>query len=184
MRQRKSGTIVIIGSVAGRIGFAGAGLYCSSKFAVEGMTTTCYFCSYLTLPSTSGIAEALRAETKHLGIDVTIVEPGYFRTSLLSPGDNLASATPIPDYEAAVGPARKLMEFAHGKQPGDPKKGAQRIIDVVTKSGLAEGKEIPERIALGSDAYKYIKEKLQETLKNLEEWKDVTESTDFPPEQQ
>lgn len=159
MRSRKSGVIVNIGSIGGWGGSAGAGLYCATKFALEGVT------------------EALRNEVAHLGIKVTIIEPGYFRTQLLQPGNSQAS-TPIEDYAASAGLARKFLESYNGKQPGDPKKAAERIVDIVTGSGSAQGREIPVRVALGTDAYGYIKGVLEQSAKDLEEWKDVTVTTD------
>jgi NAD(P)-dependent dehydrogenase (short-subunit alcohol dehydrogenase family) len=159
MRARKSGVIVNIGSIGGWGGTAGAGLYCATKFALEGIT------------------ESLRNEVAHLGIKVTIIEPGYFRTQLLKPGNTQASNS-IEDYAASVGPVRKLLEAYNGKQPGDPKKAAEIIVDIVTQSGTAKGREIPVRVALGTDAYGYIKGVLEQSSKDLEEWKDITVTTD------
>jgi hypothetical protein len=125
----------------------------------------------------SGITEALRAEVAPLGIKVTIVEPGYFRTQLLQPG-NTQIPHEIADYAESAGKARKFLESYNGKQPGDPKKACERIVDIVTQTGTAQGREIPVRIALGTDAYGIIKGALETSLKSLEEWKDVTVTTD------
>eukprot|EP01097_Dermamoeba_algensis_P003865 TRINITY_DN261_c0_g1_i1.p1 TRINITY_DN261_c0_g1~~TRINITY_DN261_c0_g1_i1.p1 ORF type:complete len:286 (-),score=45.23 TRINITY_DN261_c0_g1_i1:180-1037(-) len=161
MRERKSGCIVNIGSIGGWRGMAGCGLYCATKFALE------------------GISESLRDEVKHLGIDVILIEPGYFRTSLLHPNDNLSSATSIPDYDPSCARTRQLLSAANNKQAGDPKKGAQRIIDVVTRSGTCANRDIPVRLALGTDAIGAIGDKCKESLNLVQEWKDVTASTDF-----
>ncbi|KAK9764045.1 hypothetical protein K7432_008806 [Basidiobolus ranarum] len=160
MRSRKSGTIVNIGSIGGWRGTPGVGLYCATKFAL------------------AGISEALQAETKHLGIDVMLVEPGYFRTSLLRGGNSTSASAHITDYDESIGPIRKALSDINNKQPGDPKKGAQVIIDVVTQSGAAKGRGIPVRLALGSDAPVEIENKCNSTLEQLELWREISSSTD------
>lgn len=125
-----------------------------------------------------GITESLRAELEPLGIKVTIIEPGYFRTRVLS-GSNLKHAQPISDYAPVMERVKKFHDDYDGKQPGDPKKACERIADIVTQTGTAGGREIPVRVALGTDAYKVIGDMIDQSRSNLEDWKDVTVSTDF-----
>jgi hypothetical protein len=162
MRSRKSGVIALIGSLAGRTSGAGSGLYCATKYTLE------------------AIAEALRQETAPLGIAVTVIEPGFFRTALLNKGTNTAVAEQhIADYDQTAGATIAFLASRDGKQAGDPAKGAQRIVDVLTLSGSAAGrKEIPTRLALGHDAYEAIKAKTESLLKELEEWKELSLGTE------
>ncbi|MNF06517.1 short chain dehydrogenase [compost metagenome] len=71
------------------------------------------------------------------------------------------------------------LESVHAKQPGDPKKLAERVVDVVTGTGVAEGREMPFRLPLGTDAFSYILDKCDEVKKQIEPWEDVIKSTDF-----
>ncbi|KAL6080574.1 putative Short-chain oxidoreductase [Balamuthia mandrillaris] len=162
MRERKTGVIALIGSVGGWVSYPGCGIYCSTKFTLE------------------GLAEALHAELAPLGIAVTVLELGYFRTSLLNQGSNfVVGNTTIPDYEPTAGAVLKMLREYDGKQPGDPVKAAQRTVDVLTLSGSAEGrKEIPVRLALGRDALELIKKKMEASLALLEEWKDLSIGTE------
>lgn len=164
MRERRSGVIALVSSGGGWRSFPGVGLYCSTKFAVE------------------GIGEALRDEVASLGIPVTVIEPGVFRTALLKEGTNLASAQQhIADYDQTpAGGVAAWHERTHGKQSGDPAKAAQRIVDVLTLSGLAAGRtEIPARLALGRDCYDIIKAKCESSLALIEEWKSISLGTDY-----
>lgn len=110
MRANKSGHIVQISSQAGIRGGAGFGIYNSSKFALE------------------GFSEALALELKPLGIHVTIVEPGPFRTGFA--GSRLKQAeTILPDYQDTAGKFREMLKNVNGKQEGDPEKAALAIIN-------------------------------------------------------
>jgi short-subunit dehydrogenase len=159
MRSRKEGIIVNIGSVGGWKGEPAAGLYYSSKFAIEGIT------------------ETLNSELKHLGIKVLIIEPGFFRTDVLNK-DNF-NVECISDYEELNNNMIKFANEMNKKQPGDPVKLAKVIVDVVKQENLANNKNIPDRLPVGPDAYHIIKNKCEETLKFLEEWKEIITSTNF-----
>lgn len=160
MRERKSGVVANMGSVGGWRGGAGASMYCSTKFAIAGIT------------------ESLRAELEPLGIDAVVIEPGYFRTNFLSPGHRTPSTTHISDYDTVMEPLRNVFDMYDQNQPGDPEKGAQVIVEILTKSGRVAGMTIPARVPLGSDAISIIDGKCQETLKILDEWKEISCSTD------
>ena len=148
-------------SIGGWRGGAGIGLYCASKWAV------------------SGLSETLAYELADFGIKVCTIEPGYFRSNFLNPGHRLAAKAHIPDYDGTA--SRKTAEGLNAynnNQPGDIAKGAKTMVEVLTQSGMAEGKEIPFRLVLGSDAYGIIKGKCTDTVELLDEWKEITFSTD------
>jgi NAD(P)-dependent dehydrogenase (short-subunit alcohol dehydrogenase family) len=160
MRERRSGTIVNIGSVGGWQGGAGAGLYCATKFTV------------------AGLSEALKDEVKPFGIEVHCIEPGYFATSLLTSSNlSLNTGASIADYA----PLNKTLEDAFkatsGNQPGDPVKGVRRIIEAVTHTGYAEGKEVPVRVVIGKDAYERSGSIIARMERERQEWKQWTEDS-------
>ncbi len=126
----------------------------------------------------AGISEALAEELAPLGIKVLVIDPGYFRTSLLSSNGLSTPANRIEDYNSVTNGMIEKLVAVNGKQPGDPKKGVKVIVDVVTGSGPAEGKKWPVRLPLGSDAVGFIRAKCQATLQLLDEWQDITTSTD------
>jgi NAD(P)-dependent dehydrogenase (short-subunit alcohol dehydrogenase family) len=154
MRARGSGTIVNISSIGARFFNAGSGYYSASKAALEGMSA------------------ALRKEVEPLGITVTTVEPGAFRTDFA--GRSLTqSATVIDDYAATAGKRRKENDSTHGTQPGDPAKAAQALITAV------ESGKPPALLLLGSDAVKVISEALDSQRTELEAWQHLSVTTDF-----
>ncbi len=155
MRARRSGHIVNISSVGGLMAFPATGYYHASKFAVE------------------GFSESLSQEVSPLGIKVTIVEPGRFRTDWAG-RSMIESKTVIDDYSETAGARRKAAHEYSGSQPGDPVRGADAIIKAV------DAAEPPLRLLLGSDAYKLAQGRLEALQKNFDAWKDVTISTDFP----
>lgn len=159
MRERRSGVVANMGSIGGWRGGVGVSMYCATKFALAGIT------------------EALRLELLPLGIDAVVIEPGYFRTNFLSPGHRVSVATRIPDYDQVIEPIRKMFNAYDFKQPGDPEKGAQAIVEILTKSGRVAGMTIPARVPLGSDTLTLIAAKCHETLENLDNWKEVAGST-------
>lgn len=156
LRKQRSGHIFNISSVAGITGaFAGWGIYCGTKFAVSGLT------------------EALAAEAKSLGIHVTTVEPGYFRTEFLSSDSLSVPANPIDAYKE-VRESQKLHQLTiNGNQPGDPEKAVAAIIQV------ANAPNPPVHLLLGQDAYDMTQQKIKALQDELEKWKSVTVSTGF-----
>ncbi|KAF1325861.1 Dehydrogenase, partial [Globisporangium splendens] len=159
MRKQKSGVVANIGSIGGWKGFPGSGLYCASKFAV------------------ACISESLRAEVSHLGIDVTVIEPGYFRTSLLGAG-SFSAKKHIADLDPVTAPAKALLASVNGKQSGDPVKGAKVIVEALTKSGRCAGRVLPARLVLGKDAVAFETSVLELRQQELSEWSDIAASTD------
>jgi len=164
MRKEKSGTIVWMGSAAGWIGVYGAGLYCASKSAVR------------------AVAEAMDEEIKPLGLRSLYMEPGYFRTSFLQEGNRGSYTSRIKDYETLVSQRYEMLASYSGKQPGDPKKLVQLMIDYVKKEGAFKdvGDDYPGGFPVGSDAHDLVKQKLEAQLALMAKWKDVITGTDLP----
>jgi NAD(P)-dependent dehydrogenase (short-subunit alcohol dehydrogenase family) len=155
LRAQVSGHIINISSIGGFAGFPGYGLYSASKFAVE------------------GLSEALAAELQPLGIHVTIVEPGYFRTNFLS-GNSLQRASRVIEaYAATSGKTRDSADERDGQQPGDPALAAKAII-TVTRSPHP-----PLRFILGADAIARVRTKLVQVTKDLEDWESVSLNTGY-----
>ena len=154
MRQQGSGHIVNMSSTAGLVGFGGSSLYCGAKFALE------------------GTSEALAKEVKAFGVKITLIEPGAFRTDFN--GRSLAAAEQFIDAYATVsGASLQWFKEMDGKQPGNPAKAAQAIIQAV------ESPHPPMRLALGTDAMSLIQEKLEWVKTDLDAWQQVTVSTDY-----
>ncbi|KAH6625104.1 oxidoreductase,short chain dehydrogenase-like protein [Boeremia exigua] len=160
LRGNKSGTIVFIGSAAALSGMPLLSLYCASKFAL------------------TGAAESLSQEVAPFGIRTLIVQPGFFRTAFLSEMNPAYIDTDIDDYKEIVSNTYGQFKSADGKQPGDPEKGANRVIDVVKGEGLAKGKGFPGTLMLGADVWSGAKQRVNSDLKLLEEWEKVSDGLD------
>ena len=155
MRAQKSGRILNISSIGGYRGAAGFGVYCSTKFAVE------------------GLSEALHTELAPLGIKVTVVEPGYFRTDFLDATSLSVSGNRISDYNNTSGHVRQVAVDLNHEQPGDPEKLAQVLVKFVDAPNPAV------RLPLGSDTVRTIEAKHAADAAILAEWRSVSVSTDF-----
>jgi NAD(P)-dependent dehydrogenase (short-subunit alcohol dehydrogenase family) len=154
-RERRSGNIFNFSSIGGLIGGAGWGFYSATKFAVE------------------GLSEALAAEMKPLGVHVTIIEPGPFRTDFLGRSGKLA-AKEFPEYKDTAGKAREYLKTNAGKQPGDPQKAIEAVIAV------ADSPEPPVHLILGKIALTRFRGKLEQWQKEMAAWEAVTLGADFP----
>lgn len=128
----------------------------------------------------SGFTEALAAELKPFGIVVTSVEPGQFRTAFLNADKRKKSALRMEDVYANTGAEeyRVLLDAADNNQPGDVDRGAEIVVDVLTMTGVAEGKEVPVRLVLGKDCLDVVRSKCESTLQLMNEWEGVAVSTD------
>ena len=141
--------------MGGLIGFPGIGYYNATKFAVE------------------GLSEALAMETAPLGIKVTIVEPGPFRTDWA--GRSLkVPKNAIADYAKLAGARRDAVQRYSGTQQGDPVRGAEAIIQAV------ESGEPPLHLILGKAAYDLTSAKLKEFTAEIEKWRGVSLGADYP----
>lgn len=156
LRAQRSGHIFNIASVAGFTGgFAGFGIYCSTKFAMHGFT------------------EALEDEIKEFGIRATVVSPGYFRTNFLEPSSLVVPQHPIEDYKA-VRKMQSLHEGSiNGNQAGDPVKAAEVLIRV------AEQAEPVLHLFLGPDAYDMVEKKIEKVRKEMEAVRDLATATNL-----
>lgn len=153
--RANGGAIVMISSMAGQIGFAGAGAYCASKFAVE------------------GLSDSLAEELAPFGIDVLIVEPGAFRTDFAG-RSMLGAESSVAAYAGMqAGEAKTRAAGYSGNEPGDPAKGAQTIVDVIHAGNL------PRRLVLGADAVEGIGRKLDHVRRDVEAWREAAIGTAF-----
>lgn len=154
MRQQRSGRIINTSSIAGVKAVANATFYSASKFAVEGMTL------------------ALADEVAPLGIHVTAIEPGFFRTEFLSNSSAHYGQKKIEDY-ADYGDARELLASVDGQQQGDPAKLAQVVCQVV------EMKNPPRQLLIGNDAINFVMPSLEARIKEIREFAALSNTTDF-----
>ena len=157
MRERRSGHVVNLSSVGGFRSGPGFGVYCSTKFAVE------------------GLSEALHAELAPLGVHVTIVEPGYFRTEFLDGTSLTVSPRILADYAPTAGAVREAAVRINLNQPGDPKRLAQAVLQVVASATP------PLRLPLGTDTLKAIADTQAAWSAETATWRALSASTDFPP---
>lgn len=154
MRKRGAGRIINVTSMGGFITMPGIAYYCGSKFALE------------------GISEALGKEVKPLGIFVTALAPGQFRTDWA--GRSMVRAPrSIPAYDAIMDPIRAARQAKNGAQPGDPAKAAQALLTLVASDSP------PTRLFLGEDALAVVEQKLDQMQTEIAAWNEVSRSTSF-----
>lgn len=155
LRKQRSGHILNLSSIGGLVAGPGMGYYNATKFAVE------------------GISEALAGELAPLGIKVTIIEPGPFRTDFLGRSGVIAEER-IADYDSTAGNMRRYFAENDGKQPGDPVRAVHAMMQVV------ESPAPPLRLLLGASALQRLRTKLGGWEKEIAEWEQVTVGADFP----
>jgi NAD(P)-dependent dehydrogenase (short-subunit alcohol dehydrogenase family) len=155
MRARGHGHIINVSSIGGLIGNTGAGYYCASKFALEGLT------------------ESLAQEVGPLGIRVTLIEPGPFRTDWAGRSLRIVKS-PMDAYAGTFGVRRAQLLAASGKQRGDPVRAADAIIEV------AESPDPPLHLLLGHNGLVRYRAKLDALRQSIDEWEAVTLGADFP----
>ncbi|MBB4891742.1 NAD(P)-dependent dehydrogenase (short-subunit alcohol dehydrogenase family) [Streptomyces olivoverticillatus] len=154
MRDRKSGAIVQMSSMGGRMSLPGVGAYSATKFALEGLT------------------EALAQEVAGFGIKALIVEPGAFRTGFAG-GGALQQTGALDAYADTVGAVRTGLPDSDGKQPGDPAKAAAAILAAL------DAERTPLRLALGNDALDAITTAYDAAREEAHSWEAVSRGTDF-----
>lgn len=155
MREQGSGHIIQFSSVGGRIGPAGRAPYAAAKWGVE------------------GFSEVLAREVGPLGVKVTIIEPGGFRTDFAGSSTTLREGR--PEYDDTVGKMARYQRDYTGNQPGDPAKAAAAVVH------LASLAEPPLRLLLGSDAVRGVEQNDAVRAKEQAAWRDLSVSTDFEP---
>lgn len=153
MREQRSGHIIQFSSVGGRMGAPGRGAYSAAKWGVE------------------GFSEVLAREMALVGVKVTVIEPGGFRTDFAGASTVLEHGR--PEYDAVVGNAARMQREYDGRQPGDPVRAARAILKVAAMA------EPPLRLPLGSDAVVAIARADHARLSELERWRELSVSTDF-----
>ncbi|ROS73345.1 oxidoreductase [Cellulomonas sp. PhB143] len=154
MRRQRSGRVLNFSSLGGFSSSAGFGVYCSTKFAVE------------------GLSEAMQQELAPLGIGVTLVEPGYFRTDFLDATSLHTEDEVIADYAATAGAVRGAVPGLNQAQPGDPVKGATAVL------ALADTENPPVRAQLGSDCLAELDRKIGQLQRESAAWRGLALSTD------
>ncbi|MBO9558944.1 MAG: SDR family NAD(P)-dependent oxidoreductase [Caulobacter sp.] len=153
LRRQRKGRILMLSSVGGRIGAPGRAAYSAAKWGME------------------GFAECLALEMALVGVKVSIIEPGGFRTDFAGSSTRLSAGR--PEYHAVVGVQAQRQTDYNGKQPGDPARAAQAILT------LAELEDPPLRLPLGTDAITILKAADARRLAELERWQELSVSTDF-----
>ncbi|MEM7486658.1 MAG: SDR family oxidoreductase [Bacteroidota bacterium] len=156
LRKQRSGHIFNISSIGGYVGnFAGFGIYCSTKFAVAGLT------------------EALAEEMRPFNVHTTLVYPGYFRTNFLSKGSVRTPSNPIREYKSARDMEQTHLNDIDGSQPNDPEKAAKVLIT------LSEMEAPPVHFFMGKDAHQYAGIKIEAVQKAMEKNRVLGMSTGF-----
>lgn len=154
MREQGSGHIIQFSSVGGRIGAPGRAAYSAAKWGIE------------------GFSESLAREMALIGVRVTVVEPGGFRTDFAGSSTTLHEGR--REYDAVVGATARAQRAYDGRQPGDPARAAAALLK------LAALERPPLRLALGSDALEIIANADRAKLQELERWRELSVSTDYP----
>jgi NAD(P)-dependent dehydrogenase (short-subunit alcohol dehydrogenase family) len=154
MRERRTGHIINITSMAGFATLPGIAYYSGSKFALE------------------GISEVLAKEVQGLGVKVTAVAPGSFRTDWAG-RSMVRTERSIADYDAVFAPVRNARKAKDGKQRGDPSKAAQVLLELI------EHDNPPVHLLLGNDALTLVRRKLAALSAEIDDWEALSKSTDF-----
>ncbi|MEE1924564.1 oxidoreductase [Pseudomonas sp. 148P] len=154
MRAQRSGHVFNVSSMGGVLGMGGAALYCASKFAVE------------------GFSESLAQEVAQFGIKVTLVEPGVFRTDFLDASSAVFGERGLQDYAAFTARVKAASAAGNHQQAGNPAKLGEALVR------LANTSEPPMRYLAGSDAYRQVSAKLTGMLAQIEDWRELSCSTD------
>jgi short-subunit dehydrogenase len=154
MRARREGRILNVTSMGGLMTMPGLSYYHGSKFALE------------------GISSSLAKEVRPLGIFVTAVEPGMFRTDWAG-RSMVRSERSISDYDAVFNPIRETRKARSGQQPGDPARAGKAVAEFLTAT------EPPLHLLLGPDAFEYVHKELEALRSEFTAWEVVTRSTNF-----
>jgi NAD(P)-dependent dehydrogenase (short-subunit alcohol dehydrogenase family) len=152
MRKQRSGNVVTISSTAGIVGQEFCSAYAASKFGLEGWM------------------ESLRFEVEPFGIRTTIVEPGFFRTTLLEKESTTYAELSIDDYAERTAQTRPAWEAMSGKQGGDPAKLAKALVTIVAEE------QPPLRWVAGADAVATVEQKANELLAQVDAYRDLSSS--------
>jgi NAD(P)-dependent dehydrogenase (short-subunit alcohol dehydrogenase family) len=155
MRKQRSGHIINISSIGGSVGTAGRSAYSASKFALN------------------GLSECLAKEVSPFGINITILEPGQFRTDFFNKGKTQIKESNKPDYKQLVDILNQQFTAVNGRQNGSPDLAANAIIQ------LSRSSAPPLRVPLGADAVSWTGDRLKLANEELETWKEWAINTAF-----
>jgi NAD(P)-dependent dehydrogenase (short-subunit alcohol dehydrogenase family) len=155
MRMQRSGKIISISSTAGLNGYEYCTAYSASKFGLEGWM------------------EALQAEVEPFGIETLIVNPGFFRTELLTEESTNYAATTIEDYRARNAQQHAFWKSQNGKQSGDPRKLAEALITLTSQKAL------PRRFIAGADAIGSVEQKIAVLQQQINAYRELSSSLAF-----
>ncbi|CAH0022117.1 unnamed protein product [Clonostachys rhizophaga] len=160
MRPLNKGTILYVSSYYSRHGAAAATPYCSAKFAL------------------AGAVESIAHELSFFAPNVKLVsvEPGFFHTEVYNKA--VCAKNRVPAYTEFMEVTMSTLHENFTNGPGDAKKGVARMIDIAKGTGCAEGKTVPVRLVLGSEAQETCRKVSQDALKIMDEWEEVANSTD------
>ncbi|HSI56612.1 MAG TPA: oxidoreductase [Ideonella sp.] len=154
MRKQRAGHILNLSSIGGVMGFDGASVYCATKFAVE------------------GFSESLALEVAPFGINVTIVEPGFFRTDFLDGSSVRYGSRTIADYAAAGASAKSTYDSYNHRQPGDPARLGQALVSVAAMA------QPPLHFVAGSDAVGFARGTFERRRQEVDLHAELSVSTD------
>ncbi|MDQ0640052.1 NAD(P)-dependent dehydrogenase (short-subunit alcohol dehydrogenase family) [Pedobacter sp. W3I1] len=155
MRKNKSGHIISISSTAALVGYELCSAYAASKFGLEGWM------------------ESLQLEVAPFGINTTIVEPGFFRTSLLEPSSTIWSELQLEDYAERIAALRPFWESMNGTQGGDPAKLAAALLKITSESTP------PKRWMAGADSIAEAERKAKELLEQANAYRELSSSLSY-----
>jgi NAD(P)-dependent dehydrogenase (short-subunit alcohol dehydrogenase family) len=155
MRAQRAGHVLNVTSVAGFVGFPASGYYAATKHAVE------------------GFSDALSAEAGPLGIQVTCIEPGPFRTDWAG-RSLIQTPSRIPDYAETAGARLKATAEKSGTQAGDPIRASEAMIRVT------ELENPPRHLVLGAWGYEAVTSRLKQRLAEIEAWRETSLGADYP----
>lgn len=153
MREQRAGHFIQFSSVGGRVGAPGRAPYSAAKWGVE------------------GFSEVLAKEMALIGVKVTVIEPGGFRTDFAGSSTSLVEGR--SEYDAVVGAAARMQRAYDGRQPGDPARAAQALLKIAAMA------QPPFRLPLGTDALQAIEQADRARLDELQRWRELSASTDF-----
>jgi NAD(P)-dependent dehydrogenase (short-subunit alcohol dehydrogenase family) len=126
-----------------------------------------------------GWHDCLKQEIAHLGIKCIIFELGFFRTKMMDPENVKFRQNDIPDYDRVRNAVVQFVQGMNGNQPGDPRKAAEIILDIVREEGVAEGKALPARLPLSPDCLATLNKRAVDNLAICNDWEDVIQSTNL-----
>jgi len=155
MRKQKSGHIISISSTAGLTSFDFCSAYSASKFGLEGWM------------------QALQVEVAPFGIHTTIVNPGFFRTELLTEQSTNYADKPIEDYDERRAQQMQFWKAANGQQSGDPAKLAQALVKI------ANEEHPPLRFIAGADAISTAGQVVSTLQQQLNAYRELSSSLDY-----